>query len=219
MHCLRVAVNSESLSFLGYAPGVDEAPAPMTLRERKRLAAMHRIQTVALDLFDEHGFDRVTVEQIAESAEVSPSSVYRYFGSKERIVVWDEFDDQAMIEIGILLEEQPPMAAIRQAVFAAVGPALGSDVDRVHRRIRLTFTTPSIEAAALHEADAVAKLIACLLTDRASLDELHAKVYAHALVGALLGGLRHWYDSAFTTPLSDVLEVGMGLLERGLGSD
>ena len=47
------------------------------LRERKRHAAMRHIQRTALDLFDERGFQQVSVEQIAETAEVSPSSVYR----------------------------------------------------------------------------------------------------------------------------------------------
>jgi len=59
------------------------------LRERKRLAAMRRVQEVALDLFDARGFESVSIEEIARAAEVSPSSIYRYFGTKEQIVLYD----------------------------------------------------------------------------------------------------------------------------------
>ncbi|NTV39112.1 MAG: helix-turn-helix transcriptional regulator, partial [Demequinaceae bacterium] len=45
---------------------------------------MERIQTVALALFEQHGFGPVTIERIAHEADVSPSSVYRYFGTKEQ---------------------------------------------------------------------------------------------------------------------------------------
>ena len=62
------------------------------LRERKRYAAMRLVQEVALDLFDAHGYADVTVERIAAASDVSPSSVYRYFGTKEQIVLWDEND-------------------------------------------------------------------------------------------------------------------------------
>ena len=62
------------------------------LRERKRYAAMRLVQEVALDLFDAHGYVDVTVERIAAASDISPSSVYRYFGTKEHIVLWDEND-------------------------------------------------------------------------------------------------------------------------------
>ncbi|MDN6487490.1 MAG: TetR/AcrR family transcriptional regulator, partial [Ancrocorticia sp.] len=62
------------------------------LRERKRRATIQSIQETALDLFDERGFGQVSVEEIAAAADVSPSSVYRYFGTKEGIILADQFD-------------------------------------------------------------------------------------------------------------------------------
>ena len=93
------------------------------LRERKRLASMRRIQDIALDLFESEGYGTVTIERIAAAADVSPSSVYRYFGTKEQIVLWDEYDP---VWIGELLDEisaQPPMDALRRAVeVLIIGP-------------------------------------------------------------------------------------------------
>ena len=77
---------------------------------------MRRIQEVALDLFDERGFDRVTIEQIAEKAEVSPSSVYRYFGTKEQLVLHDEFDLQLLDVVQAELVSHPPVEAVRRAI-------------------------------------------------------------------------------------------------------
>jgi AcrR family transcriptional regulator len=78
------------------------------LRERKKRSAMRRIQEVALDLFDERGFENVTIEQIAEAAEVSPSSVYRYFGTKEQVVLRDDFDVQFFEAVEAELATSPP---------------------------------------------------------------------------------------------------------------
>ena len=76
---------------------VNAARAPrLGLRECKKATTMHRIQAVALDLFERHGFDAVSIEQVADAAEVSPSTVYRYFGTKEGLVIHDEYDDRVL---------------------------------------------------------------------------------------------------------------------------
>ena len=57
---------------------------------------MKEIQDVALDLFGERGYRDVSVEEVAAVAGVSPSTVYRYFGGKEMLVVWDDIDPQIL---------------------------------------------------------------------------------------------------------------------------
>ncbi|MGA9598513.1 MAG: helix-turn-helix domain-containing protein, partial [Acidimicrobiia bacterium] len=53
------------------------------LRQRKKERARLAIQAAALTLFEDQGYDNTTVEQIAAVAEVSPSTVYRYFTTKD----------------------------------------------------------------------------------------------------------------------------------------
>ncbi|WP_374936808.1 TetR/AcrR family transcriptional regulator, partial [Streptomyces sp. Ru71] len=61
------------------------------LRERKKLRTGQAIRQAARRLIDERGYDNTTTEQIAAAAEVSPSTVFRYFPSKEHIVLTDGY--------------------------------------------------------------------------------------------------------------------------------
>ena len=78
---------------------------------------MRTIQEKALDLFDERGFDAVTIEEIAAAAEVSPSSVYRYFGTKEGLVVADEFDSWSQEAVEEILDVNDPVGSLLQVVL------------------------------------------------------------------------------------------------------
>ena len=88
---------------------------PDGLRERKKARTRASIREHALRLFREKGYQRTTVEQIAAAAEVSPSTFFRYFPTKEDLVLQDDMDTR-MIEA---LERQPPglgpVAAVRAA--------------------------------------------------------------------------------------------------------
>ena len=88
----------------------------VSLRERKKARTRAAIREHALRLFREQGYQATTVEQIAAAAEVSPSTFFRYFPTKEDVVLQDDMDIR-MIDA---LEQQPPelgpVAAVRAAV-------------------------------------------------------------------------------------------------------
>jgi AcrR family transcriptional regulator len=67
----------------------------VTRRERKRLANRDAARDAALRLFMDRGFDAVSVEQVAQAADVSPSTVYRNFPTKEDLVLGDIAERQA----------------------------------------------------------------------------------------------------------------------------
>lgn len=187
---------------------------PLGLQARKKLAAMHRIQNAALDLFDEHGFEAVTVEAVAEAAESSPRTVYRYFGTKEMLVIWDEEDEPAISPIAEQLTGDDPIGTVRRAMRAGIAALDEDGLRRMRRRMRLVYSSPAVETAFLRHASRKSHSIASAMA-RARGDDLEAQVFVHALVGGLLGAMRHWYLSGSTEPPTEVVDQALAVLERG----
>lgn len=191
----------------------------LSLRARKKLAAMHRIQTVALELFEAHGFDAVTIEQIADASEVSASSIYRYFGSKEMLVVWDEYDDAGLDAAVDILSGADPFGALKQILTTAMEQAVALDRDRIEQRVQMVFTHPSIEATAMLHAYRTAQQMATRLGQARGRpgDDLQLAIFAHAMVGGFLGALRHWHDTGFAMAPATLAERVLDPLKSHLG--
>ena len=112
-----------------------------SLRERKKIAAMHTIQEAAVNLFERDGFDAVTIDQVAAEADVSPSTVYRYFGTKEGIVLWNPHQRSLGERLDREVTEWPPLEAMRRAVSAFAADAAEWDEERDRRRMRHLMET------------------------------------------------------------------------------
>lgn len=188
-----------------------------SLRERKRLAAMRRIQEVALDLFDQYGYSQVVIERIAARAEVSASSVYRYFGTKEQIVLWDEYDPMAFSRLSEELRHRPPLAAARHAVATVLAEMVTQDERRTRRRVHYMMQEPSIEAGAAVQAHQAAGLIVALLADGLGRphDDLDIHLLSHSIVGGIMGAMRYWYQTDFGAPLDKIIDRMFSSFEHG----
>lgn len=82
------------------------------LRERKKEQARRRIAEVALRLFDERGYDAVTVNEVAEAAGVAKVTLFAYFPSKDSLVLDGVKEDTAAIVAG--RGDRPPLQALRE---------------------------------------------------------------------------------------------------------
>lgn len=175
------------------ARAVPGAPR-MGLRERKKAAAMRRIQEVAVAQFEEHGFDAVTIEHIAEHAEISPSSIYRYFGTKEGVILHDEYDDLVLDLAPRLLAGHDPWTAFATALRLLQGTHFSAD-ELAIRRMRLWHETPSVRAAGFVVLDETAKRFAPMMhaADRTGRTLRECEVAAAALMAALFCALEQWY--------------------------
>ncbi|MEU6414418.1 helix-turn-helix domain-containing protein [Microbispora sp. NPDC046933] len=199
------------------------------LRERWRLRAMRAIQERALDLFDERGFGAVTIEEIAAAAEVSPSSVYRIFGTKEGIVVADvEFDTMSPEALESILDPADPVGSLLRAVSAY--ESLPKDTDGSHdagegppagrspwRRVRYFFAEPSVRMAVCATLDRAGRRIAPLFAATGEVSETQARVIANALAFGYFAALEQWYLDGGNRPIADYVEEGMRPL-RGIWS-
>jgi AcrR family transcriptional regulator len=67
-------------------------PIARTLRARKKQKTRESIQREAMRLFGKQGYDQTTVEQIAAAADISPSTFFNYFPTKEDVVLYDAYD-------------------------------------------------------------------------------------------------------------------------------
>jgi AcrR family transcriptional regulator len=188
------------------------------LRERKKQAAMRRIQEVALDLFDQRGFGNVSIEEIASAADVSPSSVYRYFGTKEQVVLHDEYDLEFMDVIETELASHRPVEAVRRALARVMADYFERDDDLARRKTTYAYEEPALRAATLELTDDFVSMVAEALaraTGR-SPDDLQIQVTAAALIGAITTAARHWAARHYTTDLQAEMDAALSVLERGL---
>src|ERR1700741_5306881 len=88
---------------------------PLGLRERKKIKTRQAIRREAFRLIEENGYAATTVEQIADAADVSPSTFFRYFPSKESLLLADDLDPLVMAAFDAQPPELSPSQAIRRA--------------------------------------------------------------------------------------------------------
>src|SRR3978361_4336 len=88
------------------------------LRERKKEQTRQLIAETARRLFSERGFERVTVAEIARTAEVSEQTVFNYFPTKEDLVYWrlQSFEDELLRTIREREPGEPALAAFGRVV-------------------------------------------------------------------------------------------------------
>jgi AcrR family transcriptional regulator len=184
------------------------------LRERKRHDARRVIQERALDLFDERGFAAVTIEEVAAAAEVSPSSVYRHFGTKEGLLLGDELTALGQDELEAAWDVADPVGSLLRLVGRFEQPA-----DAGHRRVRYLVDEPSVRRALTAALDRAGQRVAPLLAGTGRLGGLQARVAAHALVFGCFAAVEQWHTDGRTGPLATYVEDGLAPLRPLWGDD
>jgi AcrR family transcriptional regulator len=119
------------------------------LRERKKQKTRWAIQEHALRLFAQQGFEATTVEQIAEAAEISPSTFFRYFKTKDDVVVEDRYDDLIVAAIEATPPEVGPFETLRRAMIGSMAQLDAAEEEQILLRMRLTFSVPSLRARSI----------------------------------------------------------------------
>ncbi|MGC9669079.1 TetR family transcriptional regulator [Planosporangium sp. 12N6] len=192
------------------------SPGP-GLRERKKQKTRWAIQEHALRLFAEQGYDATTVEQIAAAAEVSPSTFFRYFPTKEDVVVQDEYDPLLIAELESAPAELAAVPALRHAIraaFAKLGPA---ETAKVLERGRLSMSVPALRARIVDNLTGTVDVLAGPLARRAGRepDDFGVRALAGACLGILLVAVFTWLESDGEQDLSTLIDEALGHLEAG----
>ena len=110
-------------------------------------------------LFREQGWEQTTVEQIAEAAEVSPSTFFRYFPTKEDVVLLDEYDGLIVEAFRAQPPELTPLQAMRKALTEVFANLTPREREEENERLRLSREVPELRAALLDELIRTMRLI------------------------------------------------------------
>ncbi|MEV0615893.1 helix-turn-helix domain-containing protein [Nonomuraea sp. NPDC050404] len=194
------------------------------LRESKKEQTRQRISEVALRLFDERGYDAVTVNEIAEAAGVAKVTLFNYFPGKDCLVLDAVKDDTAAVVAG-RAAGQTPLGALRAHYRGMAARGTGEiDVEGLLTRVRVISSSPALLAgvyqanmgqryelaAALAEAGAgpAATLMAAQIT--AAITTLQEAFFQRLSTGVPLEEAGRLLD--------EEVELAFDLLEHGFSS-
>ena len=160
------------------------------LRERKKARTRATIQREALRLFRAQGYAETSVEQIAAAAEVSPSTFFRYYPTKEETVLADFVDESTMVAFEAAPAELDVLDALLFAVEHSFGRLSPEDLELERLRNELIRTVPELRRGQLAELVRPVRLLASAICRREGRpeDDPDLTAYAGALVGGLIFG-------------------------------
>ena len=198
---------------------MEDTGARPSLRERKRRRTFNEIQEAATRLFIEQGYEQTTIEQIAEAAEVSQSTVFRYFPTKEDLVLTDEYDPQIFAAIANAPAGESPVASIRRALIDNLGDVFRANPEPFLERARLMLGVPELRARLYDTMRESEREMARVLAERIGRDpdDFEFRVAVGAITGAMLTALGDWVESDGRKDMVQLLDRALSVLDSGLG--
>jgi AcrR family transcriptional regulator len=202
-----------------------EINAQESLRERKKARTRASLREHALRLFREQGYPATTVEQIAAAAEVSPSTFFRYFPTKEDVVIQDDMDTRLFAAF----ERQPPelcaVAALRAALREVGGSFSPGELEQLREAFTLQMTVPEIRARILDESNRMMYLMTEALAKRSGrpADDIAVRAFAGAVMGTMMSASLPYHQmpagglsSGHLADMFARIDEALAMLEAGL---
>ncbi|GAB3985476.1 TetR family transcriptional regulator [Actinoallomurus acanthiterrae] len=203
--------------------------APLGLRERKKQETRAALSWATIRLSVEHGWDGVTVEDIAAEANVSVRTFRNYFSSKAEAFVARHLDRMLHVadDLRARPADEPLPEAIRHALLARFAPEPGDDrsprsrewLDQWVKAIRLMITEPDVQGEFLKASVIVQKELAEAIAERTGTDatrDLYPTLVAGATGAATTAAMDQWLRSDPTVPVSALLNDALDRLWAGL---
>ena len=199
-------------------PPVESPQRKPGLRELKKARTRLEIQRQALRLFQRQGYAATTVEQIAAAAEVSPSTFFRYFPTKEDVVLYDDYDPKFMAAMLRQPKELTPLAALRAALREVFDEISEEQRALEYERGRLINTEPALRAHSLTATLGSLDMLTGAIAERVGRDPHDFEV--RNFVGAVFGAMFATWQLAETeeepADLVEIMDAALAHLEAGL---
>jgi len=185
----------------------------VTMAQRKRQLVANELSEAALQLLALKGFDAVTVDEIAVTAGVSKRTFFRYFASKEDVVVQflADLGNGIRTELAARPADERPSVALRHAVWAATAVCAADHADHSERALRvvqLILRTPALRARFLERQGRWRDELAVELGRRLGLDPA-VDLYPHLAAGMALTAfdvvLQRWSGSGGAADPAELL--------------
>jgi AcrR family transcriptional regulator len=160
----------------------------------KATRTRERIESAALALFEERGFDETTVAQIAVAADISEMTFFRYFPSKDAVVLDDPYDPILAAAVADQPRDESAIARVARGILAAWRGLPEPADERTRQKVRIAAATPSLRGGMWSNNVATENVS----VEQLRLDgtqELEARVAAAACLAALMSALLEWARS------------------------
>jgi AcrR family transcriptional regulator len=186
------------------------------LRERKKQKTRESIQRTALRLFEKQGYEETTIEQIAAAVEISPSTFFNYFPTKEDVVLYDAYDPVAIRMFLERPKDEPLNVGLRQ-VLEGLAAAFQRDEQLILARGRLFLEVPELRARIWDELERTQVMIAQLLAERTGRrpDDFELRVTARVVAGAMFEASLEWMRSNGRHGLVELVNRALDVVESG----
>ena len=192
----------------------------MSLRERKREKTRIALIARAMELFEQRGFDGTSVDAIAEAAEVSRRTFFRYFETKESVFFAPQ--QRRLSSFIDMLEErrsgEKAYDAVRRVLFAFARSYV-AEREQLMKEYRIIADSRSLQA---HELQidlrwehALARHLALDAVETRH-GQAHGAIVAGAIIGMSHAVLRSWYAGGAESDLVGAAEAGFRVLEEGI---
>ena len=191
-------------------------PRKLGLRERKKQKTRESIQRTALRLFEKQGYEETTIEQIAAAAEISPSTFFNYFPTKEDVVLFDAYDPLA-IQMFLERPKDEPVNVVIRKVLEALAAAFQRDEDVILARGRLFMEVPELRARIWDEAERTQAIINQILAERTGrrAADFELRVTARLMTAAMMEAALEWMRSRGRHGLVELANRALDVLESG----
>ncbi|MFH8349249.1 TetR family transcriptional regulator [Streptomyces sp. NPDC018045] len=188
------------------------------LRERKKIQTRRAIRRAAYRLFEEQGYDATPVDRIAEAADVSPSTVFRYFPAKEDIVLTDACHPLLEAELRARPAGEPMAESMRHVAVEALRRLSAEERAELAQRARLIREVPAVRGRTAENTARDSATLSAVLAERTgrSPDDLEVRVIATAVLAALQEALTYWAANGLRDDLGALVGRSMDVLARGL---
>ena len=190
------------------------------LRDRKKQAVRQHLSAAAVRLVAERGLRHVTVEEIAQEAEVSVRTFFNYFSSKEEAIVGRDWERSTELRLKLLARPaaESPFEALKQVLIERA-KSLGDRPEEWLLHMQVVRQEPSLLPAMVASFMSHERILVEAVAERAGVDpdrDLYPSVVASVALGAFRVAMTQWRSRQGQHSLVHLVETSLSLVQGGL---